>query len=122
MNINTYEIAKQVTFKYCQVPLLQENPFVIEDVKKFIDRLISDISIELKNNNKTLKQFLDDDNFEDIDLEDIIYNIVIVLHCGALDSFLKYDDNVSDRFYEHYLNTFDIEIGEFIVSLLKEQC
>ena len=123
MNINTHEISKHVTLEYCQVPLLKEHPSIIQDVKKYIDILMSKISNELKKENKTLNQFLDDENaFENIDIEDILYNIVIILHCNALDNFMKYEDVVSDRFYEYYLNSFDIEIGDYIVALLKEQC
>jgi|LakMenE18May11ns_1017448.scaffolds.fasta_scaffold8971211_1 hypothetical protein len=121
MNINTYEISKSIAFDYCQVPLLENNPCIIEKIQEYIDGLVQDIFCESKKKNKTLKQFLDEENFEDIDLEDVIYNIVIILHGGALDKFLKYDDNISDRFYDFYLNTFDIELGEYIIELIKEE-
>ena len=120
MNFNTYEISKKVTFEYCQIPLLKEHPSIIQDVKKYIDVLILKISDELKKTNKTLKQFLDEESFENIDIEDILYNIIIVLHGGAIDNFMKYEDVVADRFYEYYLNSFDVEIGEYIISLLRE--
>ena len=46
MNINTYEISKQIAFDYCQVPLLQDNPCIIKKIQEYIDSLIEIIYSE----------------------------------------------------------------------------
>lgn len=126
MSINTFELASQISFQFCQIPLLKNHPTVIHEIKIECDKLINELYQYLDSNNLTFNELdLEDNDYENNDLlfimnnGEYVYNIFLKCFCGAVDDFLEKSNNGNQEMAEYYISNFSDALQLFILKFVK---
>ena len=126
MSINTFELASQISFHFCQIPLLKSHPVVINEIKIECDKLIDELYQYLDSNNLTFNDLeLEDNDYENNDVlfimnnSEIVYNIFLKCFCNAFDDFLEKSNNGQEEMANYYVSHFSDSMQLFILKFIK---